>query len=172
MTKFTVGGDKDMSTVLGVFNNESEANNAVNKMKDKGISEDKISLVAKQNKDADIEAGAEMTGTDQNLADGSVTGGALGGAAGILAGAGLLTIPGAGPFLAAGPLAAGLTGAASGGVAGGLVDYGLDQQAGQRYAKRVEEGKILVAAEGTDETRINDVADILRKEGAKDVATH
>ncbi|GAB6100184.1 membrane protein [Halanaerocella petrolearia] len=172
MPKFTVGGDKDMPTVLGVFNGESEAKTAVDKMKEKGISEDKISLVAKQDGNDNIEAGEEMAGNDQNLADGATTGGALGGAAGILAGAGLLAIPGVGPVLAAGPVAAGLTGAATGGVAGGLVDYGLDQETGERYAGEVEQGKILVAAEDTDENKINEVSDILRKEGANDVATH
>ena len=67
-------------------------------------------------------------------AEGAATGGgigaALGGAAGVLAGLGLMAIPGVGPVVAAGWLAAMLTGAAAGGLAGGLI--GALTQAGVR----------------------------------------
>ena len=60
---------------------------------------------------------------DQNLAEGTYTGGALGGIAGLLAGVGALLIPGIGPIVAAGPIAATLTGVVGGGLAGGLIDW-------------------------------------------------
>lgn len=161
-----------MPTVLGVFNNEDKAKNAINKIKNKEISEDKISLIAKQDENDDFEAGEDMMGTDQNLTDGTTAGGTLGGLAGLLTGAGLLTIPGVGPILAAGPLAAGLSGATAGGVTGGLVDYGLNQETGEKYAQEVEQGNILIAAENTEETQVNDIANILREEGANSVETH
>jgi hypothetical protein len=44
----------------------------------------------------------------------------LGGVGGALAGLGLLSVPGIGPLLAVGPLAAALTGAITGGVLGGV----------------------------------------------------
>jgi len=119
----------------------------------------------------DIEADYMGTG-GQNLVDGTALGGALGGAAGLLAGAGLLAIPGLGPVLAAGPIAAGLAGLAAGGVAGGLIDYGIDQQAGERYGAEVEQGKVLVAVEDEDEERLNDVAAKLKEFGAYDIANH
>jgi hypothetical protein len=119
----------------------------------------------------DIEA--DYVGTEgQNLVDGTALGGALGGAAGLLAGAGLLAIPGLGPVLAAGPIAAGLAGLAAGGVAGGLIDYGIDQQAGERYGAEVEQGKVLVAVEDDDEERLNDFAAKLKEFGAYDIANH
>ncbi len=160
-----------MPKVLGVFQEEAAAQEAISAVKELGISEDKLSLVAKQAGEQDVESGGEM-GTDQNLVDGSAAGGALGGAAGILAGAGLLAVPGLGPVLAAGPIAAGLTGAAAGGIAGGLADYGIDQNAGQRYAGEVENGNILVAVEDTSQDKVNDIADKLKEAGATDVATH
>jgi hypothetical protein len=160
-----------MPVVLGVFEDEKSAKQAINKMKDQGISEDEISLVARQQEGDDFEAG-DMGGADQNLSDGAATGGVLGGLAGLLAGAGMLTIPGVGPILAAGPISAGLSGAAAGGIAGGLADFGVDEETGQRYAQEVEQGKILVAAENTENTKIDEVASLLREEGAKDVETH
>ncbi|GAB6138861.1 hypothetical protein [Halanaerobaculum tunisiense] len=170
MPKFNLGGDRAMSTVLGVFSDQDVAKQAIEEMENQGVSEEQISLVAKQDETDDAEAGAEMT-EGQNLTDGAATGGVAGGLAGALAGAGLLAVPGVGPLLAAGPLAAGLTGATTGGVAGGLVDYGLDEETGEKYAMEVEQGNILVAAEDTAETKIDDVADILQNKGANEVTT-
>ncbi|MCK8826251.1 general stress protein [Natroniella acetigena] len=161
-----------MPTVLGVFDSEEPAQQAISRMKENGISEERISLVAKRDEGQDMEAGGEMRGEEQDLADGTVTGGALGGIGGILAGAGLLAVPGVGPILAAGPLAAGLSGVAAGGIAGALVDYGVDEDTGERYAQEVEQGRILVAAEETDENRVSEVANILRENGAYDVEQH
>ena len=48
------------------------------------------------------------------------TGAVLGGGLGWLAGIGALAIPGLGPFIAAGPIMAALSGAALGGTLGGL----------------------------------------------------
>ena len=159
-----------MPVVLGVFDNKDGAKSAISRMKEKGFSEEEISLVAKGDERDDMEAGGEMG--EQDVGDGATTGGALGGIAGILAGAGMLTIPGVGPILAAGPLAGGLSGVAAGGIAGGLIDYGLDEEVGQRYANEVEQGRILVTAEHTEEENLDEVAQILREEGANDVETH
>jgi uncharacterized membrane protein len=172
-TKFVLGGDQIMPTVLGVFDGEDQAQNAIDKLKTKGVSEEKISLIAKhQDNNDDMEASEELAGQQESVTDGAATGGTLGGIAGILAGVGLLTIPGVGPILAAGPIAGGLTGAAAGGITGGLVDYGLDEEAEEKYAQEVKEGKILVAAEDTAEEKIDNLAGILRDEGANDVTTH
>ena len=160
-----------MPVVLGVFDDQNSAKQAISEMKDRGIAENDISLVARQEEESDMEAG-QMGAEGQDLSDGAATGGALGGLAGLLAGAGMLTIPGVGPILAAGPISAGLSGVAAGGIAGGLADYGVDQQTGEKYADAVEQGRILVAAEDTEETKIDEVADILRNQGAEDVETH
>src|SRR5512140_2406948 len=52
---------------------------------------------------------------------GAGTGGVLGGVLGWLVGIGSLAIPGLGPFIAAGPIMAALSGAAVGATAGGLI---------------------------------------------------
>ena len=67
-------------------------------------------------------------------ATGIVAGGALGGAAGLAVSLMGLAIPGIGPILAAGPIAAMLAGAGAGAVAGGLIggltDLGVDGERG------------------------------------------
>ncbi|WP_051412074.1 hypothetical protein [Halonatronum saccharophilum] len=168
MPRFLMRGAKNMPKVLGLFRDKAEAERAVQAMKELGVEENRISLVAKHQEGADVEAGREMGGTD-SIADGTATGGAIGGIAGILAGAGLLAVPGLGPILAAGPLAAGLSGLAAGGVAGGLVDYGMDEETGQRYANELESGRILVGVEDAQEEKINEVTSVLKDSGAYDV---
>lgn len=96
-----------MSTVIGVFNNVEAAEKAVKVLREKGFTENEISIIAKDEstgKTRDMEVGGDF-GADQNIADGTAWGGALGGLAGILAGVGALAIPGIGPIVAAGPLA-------------------------------------------------------------------
>ena len=156
-----------MSTVIGVFDNQRNAENAVDEIRDAGITDDNISIIAKEDQ-IQHEGGR---GNNDDLADGAATGGAIGGLAGILAGAGALTIPGVGPIIAAGPLAAGLTGIAAGGLAGTLVDMGIDEERGQHYEKEVEQGNILATVE-VNQGQADDVASYLRSNGAREVETH
>jgi len=111
---------------------------------------------------------------DQNLADGAATGGAIGGLAGIAASLGALTIPGIGPILAAGPIAAGLTGVAAGGIAGSLVDMGIPQERGDYYENEVKSGKILAAVDlmDADDAEIEEISSIFHDYGANDVEVH
>lgn len=156
-----------MSTVIGVFDNKDSAKKAIRQIKDLGFNEDEISMVAK-NDEAKNDDNNYM---DQNLTNGAATGGTLGGLAGIAAGIGALAIPGIGPILAAGPIAAGLTGAAAGGIAGGLVDMGIPQERGDYYENEVKSGKILTAVDAED-NKVNDISSVFRNNGASDVETH
>ncbi len=71
-----------------------------------------------------------------------------GGAGGVLAGLGLLVIPGFGPLLAVGPVAAALTGAitggAVGGVAGSLVGAGVAEASALTAQKHLTAGRAIV----------------------------
>src|SRR5690606_8367545 len=88
---------------------------------------------------------------------GAGTGGVIRGALGWLAGIGALAIPGVGPFIAAGPILAALSGAAIGATVGGitgcLVGMGIPEIEAKRYEGKLQEGNILVAvhAEDSDE---------------------
>lgn len=156
-----------MSTVIGIFDKKENAEQALREIRDAGVSDDKISMVARGEQDNNN----DNNYMNQNLTNGTATGGALGGLAGLVASAGALAIPGIGPILAAGPIAAGLSGAAAGGIAGGLVDMGIPEERGNFYENEVKSGKILAAVE-TEENKVNDIASHFRNNGASDVETH
>jgi hypothetical protein len=81
-------------------------------------------------------------------AAGAEMGGAAGGLGGLLAGLGLLAIPGVGPMLAVGPVAAALTGAitggALGGVAGSLVGLGISKAEAIAAERHMKAGRAVV----------------------------
>ncbi|MCQ6279301.1 general stress protein [Bacillus sp. EB600] len=137
--------------LVGVYDTENEAIQAVEDLKRQGYASEDISVIGK-NKD-EVNGINEATGmkTEEGLAAGAATGGALGGLLGLLAGVGALAIPGIGPLLAAGPIAATLTGAAvgagAGGLAGALIGMGIPEEEADRYEGYVKEGKILVVVE-------------------------
>jgi len=101
--------------------------------------------------------------------DRTSTGAAVGGGIGAVA-VGLAAV---GAFAAAGPLAALLAGASAGGLGGSLlgalVGSGVGDQEAKAVAQEVEGGGIIVAVE-TDESRENEVRELLRAAGGKFVS--
>ena len=79
---------------------------------------------------------------------GASTGGLIGGAMGWIAGISALAIMGAGPFIAAGPIMAALSGAAFGaavgGIAGGLMGLGIPGIEAKCHEGRIKGGNILI----------------------------
>jgi hypothetical protein len=77
-----------------------------------------------------------------------------GGALGLLAGIGALAIPGVGPFIAAGPIMAALSGAAigatTGGLVGGLIGLGIPEIEAKRYEEKLKKGNYLVSVHTDD----------------------
>ncbi|NLS45099.1 MAG: hypothetical protein GX969_05105 [Firmicutes bacterium] len=149
-----------MSSVIGTFSRRDEAEKAIHELKNKGFDDNKVSIVAREDK----EGGADISG-------GTVTGGAIGGTAGVLAGLGALAIPGIGPIIAIGPIAAGLTGAVAGGLVGSLVDLGIPEDRSRFYENKVKEGKVLAVVEA-DDNQINDIREVYSKSGASDIEVH
>lgn len=165
-----------MSTVIGVFRSEDDAERAIRQLRDEGFSDNEISLVRKgeDGKEANRAraGGPGDGGTDTlDMSTGAATGGVLGGIGGVLAGVGALAIPGIGPIIAAGPIAAGLSGAVAGGLAGSLIDLGIPQDRGEYYEEQVKRGKVLAAVK-TDDDKARKAAKILEANDAYDVETH
>jgi uncharacterized membrane protein len=168
--------DKNMSkTVVGIFDNYNYAENAARQIKDQGLRTDDISIVAR-------EGGENKTGTsatmgthtrakNDNISDGVVTGGILGGLAGLLIGAGSMVIPGLGIVAAAGPITGLLSGAVTGGIVGGLVDLGIPENRSKQYETDIKAGKVLFSMK-TDEDKIDSISSILRGNGAESVDTY
>src|SRR6202034_1662664 len=100
------------------------------------------------------------------IATGATAGGVLGGAAGWLTGVGALLIPGAGPFLAVGPIVAALSGAAVGaavgGIAGGLIGLGIPELEAKRYEGKIKAGNILLSVHTEDSEEIKAAEKIFR----------
>ncbi len=106
---------------------------------------------------------------------GAGTGGVIGGALGWIAGIGALAIPGVGPFIAAGPIMAALSGAAVGaalgGIAGGLIGLGIPKIEAKRYEGKVKAGNILISVHTENSDEITQAKDIFTKAGAEDICT-
>ncbi len=104
---------------------------------------------------------------------GATTGGIIGGVLGLLAGIGALAIPGMGPFIAAGPLMATLSGIGAGGtlggIIGGLVGLGIPEFEAKRYENRLKEGGILLSVRANNDDLAKRWKDLLQKNGAEDV---
>lgn len=144
-------------TVTRLFDERAQAMNAVRELKSMGVPEDSISLVANN------AAGAHDDDDDNETAEGAgkgaTTGGLLGGSAGLLAGLGMLAIPGLGPVVAAGWLASTAVGAVAGAVAGGaaggllgaLKDAGHSEEDAHVYAEGVRRGGSLVSVKAPDD---------------------
>lgn len=105
---------------------------------------------------------------------GATTGGILGGSLGLLAGIGALAIPGLGPFIAAGPIIAALSGSAVGGsvglLVGALIGSGIPKYAAEKYEAGLKQGNILISVHVDSEDELDEAKEIFRREDAKDIA--
>jgi len=154
-----------MRTVTGLFDDYSDARSAVSKLEAAGVPSDDISIVSNNGGRIDEESNA-----GEGAATGAGIGAAVGGAGGLLTGLGLMAIPGVGPVVAAGWLAATAAGAAAGAVAGGaaggligaLTKSGVSEDDAHLYAEGVRRGGTLVTAR-VDEARASEAQSILQR---------
>jgi hypothetical protein len=106
---------------------------------------------------------------------GASTGGVVGGTIGLLAGIGALAIPGLGPFIAAGPIMAALSGGAigalGGGLTGALVGLGIPEYEAKRYEGKVKEGGILISVHSESNDQTKQAKDIFKDSGAHDISS-
>jgi outer membrane lipoprotein SlyB len=154
--------------IFGLVQNESQARKAVAALEAAGFIATDISVLSNSayfNDDA-VEKGGfgttrEVAHTNSTKAPegataGAAAGGVLGGVAGWLLGIGALAIPGAGPFIAAGPIFAALSaaavGATAGGLTGALIGYGIPEYEAKLYAGKLETGHILIGVHAVNST--------------------
>jgi hypothetical protein len=164
-----------MKTVVGLYDTLADAKRVIGDLTDAGISANNINLLAGDPEDryATQLAGEFDTYDEADAAvDGAVAGGVLGGLTGLLIGLGAFAIPGLGPVVAAGPLAAGLMGAgigaAGGGLVAALVEWGVSEEEAEFYLEGVRRGGTLVAVK-TPEERVDLVSDIMHQQGLIDL---
>ena len=164
-----------MTNVVGLFETRDQAKRAIEALKAAGLKSEDLSIVMRERSLS--EEVAEDTGADNSdaVGVGAVSGGVLGGMAGLLVGLGVIAIPGIGPFLAAGPIAAalagGAVGATAGGMAGALIHHGVSEEEAGFYSSAVERGGILLAVK-TNTKRETEVRRVLEAHGMKDTEYH
>ena len=123
--------------VFGIVPNLRVAEVAVSNLTTAGFSSNDISVLLPDKEGTRDFAHEKNTKAPEGAVAGASTGGVIGGALGWIAGIGALAIPGVGPFIAAGPIIAALSGAAVGaavgGIAGGLIGLGIPELEAKRY---------------------------------------
>jgi uncharacterized membrane protein len=141
-----------MGKVVATFKDVEAAEAAVHALKQQGFEDREISLVSKDHRDREAKGGAR-----HNLTTGATVGAGVGAGTALLAAAGTLAIPGIGPILALGPLAAGLTGAAAGGLLGAFVDWGIPRAESQHLEKEVAEGRAVVLVDAKNAGKAEEI---------------
>lgn len=155
------------ATVAAVFPDRVHAEQAISELHSLGISDTQIGYAFRDDKGA---AGAATPETRRNEAEhGAAVGAASGGIAGGILGAGAsLLIPGVGPAIAGGILAATLgglvIGAAAGGITGALVNMGIPEDEARYYQGQFQEGRPLVTVDAPG--RRDDVLQVFRRHNA------
>ena len=159
--------------VVGIFESRKYAEKAAKQVENQGLRTDDISIIAKQNDHHEGGVPAEVDGRQRNdnISDGVMGGGIVGGLAGLLLGVGSIAIPGLGIVAAAGPIAGLLSGVVTGGIVGGLIDLGIPEDESRQYESHIKEGKILFSMQ-TEDDKVDKVASILNSNGAESVDIH
>lgn len=162
-----------LGTVIGVFEDQNMARRAVDDLKSAGFNDDQIGFAVRNGKDGEQvsdSASQDAGNVGGGAATGAIGGGVLGG---IIGAAASLLIPGFGPVIAGGILAATLggaaLGAAAGGILGALTGMGVPEEEARYYQGEFEAGRTIVTVKAGD--REQEAVGILRRNGAYDAGT-
>lgn len=161
--------------VFGIYKSAAQAERAVDILSAKGFSQNDISVLLPDNESTKEFAHEKNTKAPEGAATGVTTGGIVGGTLGLLVGLGALTIPGLGPFIAAGPIMSALAGLGVGGTVGGiigaLVGMGIPEYEAKRYEGRLREGGVLLSVHCDTSQEVSKAKHLLTETGAEDIAS-
>jgi len=159
--------------VVGITHNVVTAESIVDALKVIGFANSQISVLLPDKQGTKDFAHDNSTKAPEGAITGVGTGGVIGGVLGWLAGIGSLAIPGAGPFIAAGPIMAALSGAAAGatvgGVTGALIGMGIPEYEAKIYDGKIRDGNILLAAHSEDKEMLKRAEDAMKQYKASDI---
>jgi len=166
--------DKNIA-VFGIYPNRNDALAAVETLKSAGFRNTDISVLLPDNPGTKDLALEKDTKAPEGATAGGITGGVIGGALAWLAGIGALSIPGIGPFIAAGPIMGALcgigVGGAIGGLAGALIGLGIPEYEAKRYEGRIRKGGILLSVHCDNSDWTKRAKSILDQTGAEDISS-
>ncbi len=152
-------------TVVANFPSHPEAEEIVLELQKQGFDMQKLSIIGKDYQTTEHVRGF-LTWKDTakaGAAGGGYWGSFVGGLFGILAGAGVLFIPGVAPIIIAGPIAGVLAGwlegtlvgaagaAAVGGLAGALAGLGIPKHELVKYETQIQAGEFIILVTGSNE---------------------
>src|SRR5580692_9117001 len=161
--------------VFGIYPLQSQAERAVDALMAAGFTSANISVLLPDTQSTQAFAHHKDTKAPEGTAVGVTAGGAIGGVLGLLAGIGMLAIPGVGPLIAAGPIMAALAGlgvgGAVGGVIGALVGMGIPEYEAKRYEGHIKAGGVLLSVHCETSEKIASAKDLLKHTGAQDIAS-
>lgn len=151
-----------------------QAETIITRLQKAGISTSNISVLMPDRSGSRDFAHEHNTKAPEGATIGVSAGGVTGGVLGLLAGIGALAIPGVGPFIAAGPIMAALSGAAVGaaigGIGGALVGLGMPEYEAKQYETKVRDGNILISVHTYDSDEATRVKQILKDANAADIS--
>jgi uncharacterized membrane protein len=165
-------------SVVGLYDTMELAEEAVHKLHDDGFPIKHVSIVT-QNLASEKQTHGLITAGEDLTVHGAATGAWVGGLFTLLVGAAFLWIPGFGPLLVAGRLAAlllagmegAVAGAAAGGLLGALVNWGIAEEHILEYKNKLRGGKYLLIAHGYAED-IAQAHAILQGTNARELRIH
>lgn len=162
------------SSVFCIVPNELMLNQIVNQLQTEGILSNDVSVLYPDKSGARDFVHEKHTKMPEGATTGASVGGVVGGGLGWLVGAGVLAIPGLGPFIAAGPILAALggvaTGATLGGLTGALVGMGIPEYEAKQYQGKIQQGNILISVHARDSDVVSKVKKIFKEAGAQHIS--
>ena len=157
-------------SIFGTVKSRDQAERLIDLLKNIGFAPEDISVLFPDTPGTFTHASKAPEG----VSTGGATGFVLGGIFGWLAGIGSLAIPGLGPFIAAGPIMAALSGAAVGaalgGVTGALIGMGIPEYEARKYEAKIRQGDFLISVHTEDEEKAVHAKEIFRISNAEDIA--
>ena len=160
--------------IFAIYKSKVAAENGVTTRKHNGFRMTDISVLLPREFGSQDLVHTKETKAPEGATAGASTGAVLGGVLGLLVGSGALAIPGIGPFIAAGPIMAGLAGMGVGGavgiLSGALIGYGIPEYEAKRYEGRIKDGGVLISIHVEDSEWADKAKSTLKATGAEDIA--
>lgn len=167
--------------VSALFETNAHAERAISSLRAAGVPDAALSVIGRDDVHVEAHSDSPVTGglEDDTVDSKPVARGMIGGAAlGALLGVVALAIPGVGPFVAAGAVAAAaapgamaagaIIGAGAGGLREALSHHGVHADDAEFYERTLDQGGVVVMA-NIDESGLSaaELADILDREGGR-----
>ncbi|MBJ7448866.1 MAG: CsbD family protein [Parachlamydiales bacterium] len=159
--------------IFCLANDTPQAESIIDDLKSKGISSNDISILFPDKGSKRDLVHEKETKAPEGYSVGVGSGGIIGGVLGLLAGIGALAIPGVGPFVAAGPIMAALSGSALGmavgGLLGALVGLGIPEIVAKQYEGKINNGNILICVSSDSKDNSDNVLESMERLGGIDI---